>query len=264
MHARRTAVVMAMTVLLPLATVAPAMATATTLGPRPAQAGGRRPGQARAARRPARHPARRCRRPVGGVRPGGHGRPVAGPDPVVPNLVRNPSFEDPGSPRSGFVGTFASIPGWTETTGRGIEIQTGCFRRRPTAATSTWRWPPMPPSSFYQDVPTQPGTRYRLTFRYSPHPNTAADVNPFDVTFGETTASLAPAASSTVDWKMMVLEITAQGPTTRLTFTDSAHDADHGLRCVPRHDRGAPDSTESAPDQPLVSPADRLVGDTEG
>jgi hypothetical protein len=27
----------------------------------------------------------------------------------------------------------------------------------------------------------------------------------------------------------MVLEITAQGPTTRLTFTDAASDTDHGL-----------------------------------
>jgi hypothetical protein len=226
MHARRTAVVIAMTVLLPLATVAPAMAD----GNDPSVRGPRKP----VAVVPVK-PAQPATQPAAAADPSvesGQEVMIAqlpAPDPVLPNLVRNPSFEDPGSPRSGFVGTFASIPGWTETTGRGIEIQNRLFPPPTNGGNQYVEMASDAPSSFYQDVPTEPGARYRLTFRYSPHPNTAADVNPFDVTFGETTASLAPAASSTVDWKMMVLEITAQGPTTRLTFTDSAHDADHGL-----------------------------------
>jgi hypothetical protein len=224
---RRTAVVIAMTALLPLTTVAPAMAD----GNDPSVRGPRKP----VAAVPVNPAAPAATQPAAAAPDSvesGQEVMVAqlpAPDPMVPNLVRNPSFEDPGSPSSGFVGTFPSIPGWTETTGRGIEIQNRLFPPPTNGGNQYVEMASDAPSSFYQDVPTEPGVRYRLMFRYSPHPNTAADVNPFDVTFGETTASMAPAASSEVNWKVMVLEITAQGPTTRLTFTDSAHDADHGL-----------------------------------
>jgi hypothetical protein len=222
---RRTAVVIAMTALLPLTSIAPAMAD----GNDPSVRGPRKPVAAVPVT-----PAQPAPAPAAAEPSVESGQEVMvaqlpPPDPMVPNLVRNPSFEDPGSPRSGFVGTFPSIPGWTETTGRGIEIQNRLFPPPANGGDQYVEMASDAPSSFYQDVPTEPGVRYRLSFRYSPHPNTAADVNPFDVTFGETTASVAPAASSEVNWKAMVLEITAQGPTTRLTFTDSAHDTDSGL-----------------------------------
>jgi hypothetical protein len=223
---RRTAVVMAMTALLPLITVAPAMADGNDPSVRPPKP---------VAVAPAK-PSQPAPQPAAAAAPdsvdSGQAVMIAqlpAPDPVLPNLVRNGSFEDPNSPRSGFVGTFPSIPGWTETTGRGIEIQNRLFPPPPQGGNQYAEMASDGPSSFYQDLPTEAGARYRLTFRYSPHPNTAADVNPFDVTFGETTASVSPAASSEVNWKTMVLEITAQGPTTRLTFTDAASDTDHGL-----------------------------------
>lgn len=227
MHARRTAVVIAMTVLLPLAAVAPAMAD----GNDPSVRGARKP-VAAAPVKPAQPVAQTAPAAAPDSVESGQEVMVAQlpePDPMVPNLVRNPSFEDPGSPSSGFVGTFPSIPGWTETTGRGIEIQNRLFPPPSNGGAQYVEMASDGPSSFYQDVPTQPGAHYRLTFRYSPHPNTAASVNPFDVTFGQSTMSVAPAASADVDWKITVLEITAEGPTTRLTFTDSARDTNHGL-----------------------------------
>jgi hypothetical protein len=224
---RRTGVVIALSVLLPTITVGPAMAD----GNDPSVRGPRKPVAAAPVK-----PAQPAAQPADAAAPdsvdSGQAVMIAqlpAPEEMLPNLVRNGSFEDPNSPRSGFVGTFASIPGWTETTGRGIEIQNRLFPPPPNGGSQYAEMASDGPSSFYQDVPTQPGVHYRLTFRYSPHPNTAASVNPFDVTFGQNTMSVAPAASSDVDWKTTVLEITAEGPTTRLTFTDSAADTDHGL-----------------------------------
>ena len=226
MRGRTTPIVVIAVTLLSTATVGRAMAAGSD-GNDPSVRGPRRP----VAVAPVK-PAQPAVRPAADSVESGQEVMVAqlpAPDPMVPNLVRNGSFEDPGSPRSGFVGTFPSIPGWTETTGRGIEIQNRLFPPPTNGGAQYAEMASDGPSSFYQDVPTQPGVRYRLTFRYSPHPNTAADVNPFDVTFGQTTMSVAPAASSTADWKLTVLEITAEGPTTRLTFTDAAGDTDHGL-----------------------------------
>jgi len=144
-----------------------------------------------------------------------------------PNLVRNGSFEEPASPRPGLVGTFSSIPGWNESTGHGIEIQNGLY---PAPAGGGFQYVELDaaaPSSIFQDVPTEPGTRYRLSFHYTAHPNTPAAVNLFDVTFGGTTMAVAPPWSAAVAWQSATLDMIATARTTQLTFTDAVTNDDH-------------------------------------
>lgn len=146
------------------------------------------------------------------------GAPLVAPDPMVPNLVRNGSFEDPGAPQNGFVGTFDSIPGWTETSGRGMEIQNQLYSPPDGGGAQYAELASDAPSTFFQDIPTQPGVTYRLAFLYSANPNGGQHGSAFDVTFGTSTMRLDPAAAATTFWRRTVLEVTATSATTRLTF----------------------------------------------
>jgi hypothetical protein len=137
------------------------------------------------------------------------------------DLVSNGSFESPAAPEAGLVGNFPQIPGWTETTGRGMEVQNELYTPPDGGGAQYVELDSKGPSSFFQDVPTVVGSPYRLTFRYSARPNTSAAENAFEVTFGETTQSLALAPVTAPAWQTSTIDIVATGPSTRLTFADS-------------------------------------------
>jgi hypothetical protein len=149
-------------------------------------------------------------------------------DPAAPavepdaELVENGSFEAPRSPRPGLVGNFPTIPGWTETTGHGLEIQNGLARRARGGGEQYVELDSRGPSSIYQDVATVPGRAYRLTFVYSPHPGTAAAENAFEVTFGDTTQAVAPAMRKGAHWRAITMDVRALEDTTRLVFADAS------------------------------------------
>lgn len=116
-------------------------------------------------------------------------------------LIQNGSFESPQSPRAGLVGNFPTIPGWTETTGHGVEIQNGLA---PTASGGGAQYVELDsrgPSSIFQDLATVPGRTYRLTFLYAAHPRTAAAESAFEVTFGDSTQAIAPAPRKAAVWR---------------------------------------------------------------
>lgn len=125
-----------------------------------------------------------------------------------PNLVRDGDLAQ-GEPTAGG----AAIPGshWTQSTG---------------------------PASIQQDVPTQPGVSYQLSFRVrAMSPNSTGRF--YDVTFGTTTMSVPISAgpisagpmstgptspSAPGEWWPATLETAANTPTTRLTITRSDSD----------------------------------------
>lgn len=136
-------------------------------------------------------------------------------------VVQNGSFEYPTAPTSGVVGTFPAIPGWTETTGRGMEVQNGLYDSAPGGGAQYVELNSNGPSSFYQDVPTVAGRSYRLEFRYTARPDTLPEENAFEVTFGETTQSIALAPVTEPEWQASMIDIAATQPVTRLTFSDA-------------------------------------------
>lgn len=144
------------------------------------------------------------------------------PEPAVPNLVRNGSFEDPASPQTGFVGTFDAIPGWSETTGRGMEIQNRLFAPPEGGGSQYAELASDGPSSFFQEIATEPGKTYRLSFLYSAHPNSGTGGSAFDVTFGPSTMRIDPTPTGLVHWRTTVLEMTATSAVTRLTFSGAS------------------------------------------
>lgn len=148
-----------------------------------------------------------------------HADPASADAPA--DLVRNGSFESPASPEAGLVGNFPSIPGWTETTGRGMEVQNELYSPPDGGGAQYVELDSKGPSSFYQDIATKEGEGYRLTFRYTARPNTPAAENAFEVTFGETTQSIELAPVTAPDWQTSSIDIVATQPSTRLTFADS-------------------------------------------
>jgi hypothetical protein len=90
------------------------------------------------------------------------------------------------------------------------------------------------PASIQQDVPTQPGVSYQLSFRVRAISTSSAD-RFYDVTFGTTTMSVPISATPTSampissgdpgEWWPATLETAASTPTTRLTITRPDSDA---------------------------------------
>jgi hypothetical protein len=94
------------------------------------------------------------------------------------------------------------------------------------------------PASIQQDVPTQPGVSYQLSFRVRAI-STSSAAQFYDITFGTTTMSVpisvTPISSVPIsvmpipgdpgEWWQATLETAASTPTTRLTITRSDSDA---------------------------------------
>jgi len=138
------------------------------------------------------------------------------------DLVRNGSFESPAAPESGLVGNFKEIPGWTETTGHGMEVQNELYAPAEGGGAQYVELDSGGPSSFFQDIATTVGDSYRLSFSYTARPNTLAEENVFEVTFGDTTQSIALAPVTAPTWQPATIDVVAAAPITRLTFADSA------------------------------------------
>lgn len=148
--------------------------------------------------------------------------PASGEAGKVAELVRNGSFESPQSPKAGLVGNFPHVPGWNETTGHGLEIQNGLAPTADGGGSQYVELDSKGPSSIYQDIATVPGRTYRLAFVYAAHPGTAAAESAFEVTFGDSTQSIAPAPQGEAAWRSAGLDIVATEPSTRLTFADGS------------------------------------------
>ncbi|MDY7016055.1 MAG: PEP-CTERM sorting domain-containing protein, partial [Cyanobacteriota bacterium] len=72
----------------------------------------------------------------------------------------------------------------------------------------------------FQDVPTETGQTYRLSFYFSPRPNRPATDNEFQVSFGNVfnLDFEAGAGGSGTDWQRFSTLVTANSDLTRLQF----------------------------------------------
>lgn len=157
----------------------------------------------------------------------GLGGPLAGAG--TANQITNGSFETPDIATFSFA-LFANplVPGWTHepaphaTSSTAIEIQDHVAGAPdPSAGDQFVELDSNGPSNVYQDVATNPGSTYRLSFIYSARPGTAAAQNHFRVSAGPESAEIGPlaGAAGTV-WVSRSLDFTAASASSRIAFLD--------------------------------------------
>lgn len=154
--------------------------------------------------------------------------PLAGAS--AANLITNGSFEQPDIATGSFaVLSNPLVPGWTHqpapqaVSSSGIEIQdhAGGGNPDPAAGAQFAELDSDGPSNIYQDVATNPGATYRLTFLYSARLNTTADQNHFRVSAGPESATIGPLTSAPVNvWIPYTLDFVATGKSSRIAFLD--------------------------------------------
>jgi len=144
---------------------------------------------------------------------------------AAPNLIVNGSFEQPNIP-PGFQ-ILPSIPGWSHqarpgTTSSGIEVQDHTAGLPAAGAGDQFvELDSNGPSRIFQDVATSPGSTYRLSFIWSPRPNTAAAENNFRATAGPASAVFGPLAGGPqTSWAGGSLSFVATSASSRIEFLD--------------------------------------------
>jgi hypothetical protein len=143
------------------------------------------------------------------------------------NLLVNGSFEDPvvTSPESFDV--FSSIPGWTASSGCGIEIQRNGLAGTPADGVQLVELDSNDQlgtgcntsSAMFQDVDTHVGRKYELCFAYSPRPGNID--NRIEVSWEGTPLALLDGVGG-VDtvWRYPRFRVTATSSPSRLAFAD--------------------------------------------
>lgn len=142
------------------------------------------------------------------------------------DLVLNGSFEQPSIGAATF-SLFSSIPGWTPTAGQ-LELQSNGLYGPGSVAFNGVQWHEMDRASgatgIFQDLTTEVGQTYLLSFAYAPRPFTAAADNVFEVLWGGSTVvtlgPLTPPGGDVIDWQVASFVVTASATTTRLQFND--------------------------------------------
>jgi type II secretory pathway pseudopilin PulG len=139
--------------------------------------------------------------------------------PTGGNLVVNGGFEDAPGARAGTGTLLSSLPGWTRSGGGGAQFEIvngsapegGNAVEVDTTANITMS----------QSVPTRAGTRYRVTFRYSPDGRVTQASNRLRVDWGgATVATLSHDATGLGTWwRLYTYDVTASASTTTLSFT---------------------------------------------
>jgi hypothetical protein len=146
------------------------------------------------------------------------------------NLVVNGSFEEPAVTDTYQV--FESIPGWTQFVGfSGIELQKNAAGKS-FDGDQLLELDSFTPTGISQDVPTQPGRNYELSFAFSPRPGTGIEDNILRVTWnGIEVVTLSESGAGLVDTKWVVHKFTVTGgagSATKLTFEDKGASSSFG------------------------------------
>lgn len=142
-------------------------------------------------------------------------------------LIVNGSFETPDVPAGSF-SIFPAIPGWSHApapqavSSSGIEVQDH-FAGDPAAGAGDQfvELDSDGPSRIFQDVATNPGSTYSLTFIYSARPLTAAADNHFLVSVGPESVEVGPLVSaSQTNWLGYTLDFFATDTSSRIEYLD--------------------------------------------
>jgi len=74
----------------------------------------------------------------------------------------------------------------------------------------------------YQDIPTTPGKKYRVSFAFAPRPNTGNSQNQLEFKWDGTVVDTVSGSDNNagIDWAVKTYDVTASGATTRISFAD--------------------------------------------
>jgi len=136
------------------------------------------------------------------------------------NLLINGGFESPVVPSPGF-SIFLQIPGWTTTSGAGIEIQSGGIAGTPFEGNQLVETDSAGNSGFEQIVPTVAGQAHTFDFVYSPRPGVAAASNTVDIVVnGNVVDTLSADGSALADtsWVRHSYSVVGVGSSTTIEF----------------------------------------------
>jgi len=134
------------------------------------------------------------------------------------NLIVNPSFEAPAIP-GGTFSILLVIPGWTTSSGPGIEIQNN-VAGAPNSGSQHVELDSFSNSAMFQDVPTTLGQGYTLSFFYSPRPGVSSASNPIEVWWnGSLIDTITGVGGGVTSWTEHVYTVFGSaGPDTTLLF----------------------------------------------
>ncbi|AOX00751.1 hypothetical protein BJP34_16035 [Moorena producens PAL-8-15-08-1] len=133
------------------------------------------------------------------------------------NLVVNGSFEEPTVKLLGYP---KSVPGWQLSAGPAVEFQQGIAGAAYDGGQLV-ELDGLAVSGIYQDIPTEAGKTYKLTFAFSPRPNVAD--NKLNVSWGDTTVAQLDKSGEGLwdtDWQVYTYDLKATSDSTRLSFDD--------------------------------------------
>lgn len=136
-----------------------------------------------------------------------------------PELLINGSFEDPDV-ATGTFSVFTSINGWTSNVGPGIEIQDH-VAGSPFAGDQHAELDSHGSSNMFQDVGTQSGELYHISFAYSPRPgNNPNNIHAFWDGHPLVLLNGNGNGLSDTSWQIFSFDEFATGSNTRLEFLD--------------------------------------------
>ena len=145
------------------------------------------------------------------------------------NLITNGGFETPSVPTGGYaIYPNASQTGWTVESGAGLEIQNHAAGD-PHSGNQLAELDSNNSSAISQTVSTVAGTKYRLSFWYSPRPGRPAGDNTIGavvkvVSSGATlvndTIGTNAVGGLTTNWQLFQYDFTASGTGSKVIFSD--------------------------------------------
>jgi hypothetical protein len=141
------------------------------------------------------------------------------------NIVENGSFEETTTIKDGGWATFDTIKGWSATEGGKIEVQRGAagkpYDGKQLVELDSHSYNKQAPVlGIFQDLVTQVGQLYTVSFAYSARPGTAAVENVFSVLFGDGFKQTIKAGEGgkQTDWNIFSVDVLASSDLTRLQF----------------------------------------------
>jgi hypothetical protein len=182
------------------------------------------------------------------------GNPTTPGNPVTPNgsnLLVNGSFEaTPTAVASGGWGGFNNIAGWTALTGGTIELWNNANGVRATNGSNFGELDYLgAQDGFYQDVRTEKGRAYDLSFDACSRPGFTSSTTTMEVLWnGNVVASVPPGS----DWQSYHFKVVGTGGADRLTFREPANQGGDGLGAL--YDNVSLIATSAVVTPPPVTP----------
>ncbi len=144
------------------------------------------------------------------------------------NLIANGSFEQPAL-SIGEMQIRSSIPEWTTTFGFSVEIQNNCIGfGYPYEGNQLVELDGNKSSNIMQNITTQPGTYYQLTFAYFARPEPEAGLSEIDVYWNGTLLDQLSKTFYPPVWELKSYTVQATENITTLEFRDAGLSNSYG------------------------------------